>query len=135
MRFEVDLHDCEMTGALPPDLDGAFYRLHLDWLYPPLFEDDTILAADGYMSMFRLKGGKAHYKGRYVRTERYRKQIEAGRQVYGYYLDPNTLDTRAQTNFGGAWKSETFTAHPKIDPTTGETFGYGYEATGLCSRD
>jgi carotenoid cleavage dioxygenase-like enzyme len=179
MRFEIDLHDCEMTGALPADLDGAFYRMHLDWLYPPLFEDDTILAADGYISLFRLKGGKAYYKGRYVRTERYRNQIEAGRQVYGYYrnpytddarvrdianpnrrttanttpvilggklyatkedglpyeIDPNTLETRGQTNFGGAWKGETFTAHPKVDPTTGETFGYGYEATGLCSRD
>lgn len=179
MRFEVDLHDCEMTGELPKDLDGAFYRLHLDWLYPPMFEDDTILAADGYISMFRLKGGRASYKGRYVRTERYRKQIEAGRQVYGYYrnpytddprvrdianpnrrttanttpvilggklyatkedglpyeIDPNTLATRAQTDFGGAWKSQTFTAHPKVDPATGETFGYGYEATGLCSRD
>jgi carotenoid cleavage dioxygenase len=179
MRFEVDLHDCETTGELPKDLDGAFYRMHLDWLYPPSFEDDTILAADGYISMFRLKGGKAHYKGRYVRTERYRNQIEAGRQLYGYYrnpytddpsirdianpnrrttanttpvilggklyatkedglpyeIDPNTLATRAQTNFGGAWKSQTFTAHPKVDPETGETFGYGYEATGLCSRD
>jgi carotenoid cleavage dioxygenase len=179
MRFEVDLHDCEMTGELPKDLDGAFYRMHLDWLYPPSFEDDTILAADGYISMFRLKGGKAHYKGRYVRTERYRKQVEAGRQLYGYYrnpytddpsvrdvanpnrrttsnttpvilggklyatkedglpyeIDPNTLDTRAQTDFGGAWQSQTFTAHPKVDPATGETFGYGYEATGLCSRD
>jgi carotenoid cleavage dioxygenase len=179
MRFEVDLHDCEMTGALPRDLDGAFYRLHLDWLYPPSFEDDTILAADGYMSMFRLKGGKASYKGRYVQTERYRKQMEAGRQLYGYYrnpytddpgirdianpnrrttsnttpvilggklyatkedglpyeIDPNTLATRGQTDFSGAWKSQTFTAHPKVDPETGETFGYGYEATGLCSRD
>ena len=81
VRFEVDLHDCEMTGELPKDLDGAFYRLHLDWLYPPSFEDDTLLAADGYISMFRLNGGRAHYKGRYVQTERYRNQIEAGRQV------------------------------------------------------
>jgi carotenoid cleavage dioxygenase-like enzyme len=178
-RFEVDLHDCEVTGEIPRDLDGAFYRLHLDWLYPPAFEDDTVLAADGYMSLFRFKGGKAHYKGRYVRTERYRRQMEAGRQLYGYYrnpytddpsvrdianpnrrttanttpvilggklyatkedglpyeIDPNTLETRSQTDFGGAWKSQTFTAHPKVDPLTGETFGYGYEATGLCSRD
>jgi carotenoid cleavage dioxygenase-like enzyme len=179
MRFEVDLNDCEVSGELPKDLDGAFYRMHLDWLYPPAFEDDTIFGADGYISMFRLKGGRAHYKGRYVQTERYFKQREAGRQLYGYYrnaytddpsvrdvahpnrrtaanttpvilggklyatkedglpyeIDPNTLATRGQTNFGGAWQSETFTAHPKFDPVTGETFGYGYEATGPCSRD
>lgn len=179
MRFEVDLHDCEMTGELPKDIDGALYRMHLDWLYPPLFEDDTSFGADGYISLFRLKGGRAHYKGRYVQTERYRNQVEAGRQLYGYYrnpytddakvrdvanpnrrtaanttpvilggrlyatkedglpyeIDPNTLATRGPTDFGGAWKSQTFTAHPKLCPSTGETFGYGYEATGLCSRD
>jgi carotenoid cleavage dioxygenase len=179
MRFEVDLHDCDVSGRIPAELDGSFYRLHLDWLYPPKFADDTPLAADGYMSMFRLKAGRAHYKGRYVRTERYRNQVDAGGQLYGYYrnpytddasvrdtehpnrrttanttpvllggrlyatkedglpyeMDPDTLDTRSQTDFGGAWRSQTFTAHPKLDPVTGETIGYGYEATSLCSRD
>jgi carotenoid cleavage dioxygenase-like enzyme len=175
----VELKDCDVRGEIPKDLDGAFYRLHLDWLYPPVNEDETTLAADGYMSMFRIRGGHADYRGRHVETLRYRKQKEAGRQLYGYYrnpytddpsvrdianpgarttanttpvvlggklyatkedglpyeMDPNTLATRGQTDFGGAWKSQTFTAHPKLDPTTGETFAYGYEATGLCSRD
>ena len=35
-RFEVDVHDCEITGDIPKDLDGALYRMHLDWLYPPV---------------------------------------------------------------------------------------------------
>ena len=70
-RFEVDLRDCEVTGAIPKDLDGALYRMHLDWLYPPANSDDTILAADGYISMFRVKNGRADYKGRYVQTLRY----------------------------------------------------------------
>ena len=87
-RFEVDLRDCEVAGEIPKDLDGALYRLHLDWLYPPANLDETILAADGYMSLFRIKGGRAHYKGRYVQTERYLRQREAGRQIYGYYRNP-----------------------------------------------
>lgn len=178
-RFEVDLRDCEVQGEVPRELDGALYRMHMDWLYPPANSDETILAADGYISMFRLRNGRADYKGRFVQTTRYLKQMEAGRQLYGYYrnpytddplvrdianpgarttanttpvilggklyatkedglpheIDPNTLATRGPTDFEGRWMSQTFTAHPKIDPLTGETFAYGYEASGLCSRD
>lgn len=52
-----------------------------------------------------------------------------------YQIDPNTLETVGPWNFDGAWKSETFTAHPKIDPLTGEMVAFGYEATGLASDD
>lgn len=52
-----------------------------------------------------------------------------------YELDPNTLETRKPWNAGGGWKSETFSAHPKLDPLSGEMVSYGYEATGLCSDD
>src|ERR1039457_6567782 len=33
-RAEVDLFDCEVEGKLPPDLDGAFYRVGPDPQYP-----------------------------------------------------------------------------------------------------
>jgi carotenoid cleavage dioxygenase-like enzyme len=51
-----------------------------------------------------------------------------------YELDPQTLATRGPMTFGGGWHSETFTAHPKIDPVTGEMITFGYEATGLASN-
>lgn len=52
-----------------------------------------------------------------------------------YRIDPNTLETLGMEDFDGDWKCETFTAHPKLDPVTGETIAFGYEATGLCSKD
>jgi carotenoid cleavage dioxygenase-like enzyme len=52
-----------------------------------------------------------------------------------YQLNPNTLETIATWDFGGKWKSQTFTAHPKIDPVTGDMVAFGYEATGLASDD
>ena len=52
-----------------------------------------------------------------------------------HQIDPATLDTIGPWDFNGAWKSETFTAHPKIDPVTGEMVAFGYEATGLASDD
>jgi carotenoid cleavage dioxygenase len=178
-RFEAELLDCEVVGRIPPDLNGAFYRMHADWVYPPLFADEASLSADGYISAFRFRHGIVDYRGRYVRTVRYQNQQAARRQLYGYYrnpytddplvrnvanpgertsanttpvvlggklyatkedalpyrIDPNTLETLGIEDFGGLWRSQTFAAHPKFDPHTGETIAYGYEASGLASRD
>ena len=50
-----------------------------------------------------------------------------------YRVDPVTLDTSGSYDFGGALKSETMTAHVRIDGETGELFFYGYEADGCAS--
>jgi carotenoid cleavage dioxygenase-like enzyme len=52
-----------------------------------------------------------------------------------HQLDPNTLETIGPWDFQGKWKSQTFTAHPKLDPLSGEMVAFGYEATGLASDD
>ena len=40
-------------------------------------------------------------------------------------LDPVTLDTRGVETFGGKLKA--FSAHPKVDPATGELFNFGID--------
>jgi carotenoid cleavage dioxygenase-like enzyme len=50
-------------------------------------------------------------------------------------IDPNTLETIGPWDYNGKWRSETFTAHPKLDPVSGEMISYGYQATGLASDD
>jgi len=178
-RFEANIRFCEVQGTIPSDMEGAFYRVGGEWFYPPKFNDDAPLNADGYVSMFRFAGGEVHYTGRWVQTERWRANHKAEKQLYGYYrnpytddpaisdpkrpnrrtvantapiihagklfalkedglphqLDPNTLETIGPWDFYGKWKSQTFTAHPKIDPVSGEMIAYGYEATGLGSDD
>ena len=52
-----------------------------------------------------------------------------------YEVDPHTLETIGQWDFGGRLRSETMTAHARIDAQTGEMFFFGYEAGGLCSLD
>jgi carotenoid cleavage dioxygenase len=52
-----------------------------------------------------------------------------------YELDPFTLETLGRHDFGGALQSLTTSAHPKIDPRTGELITFGYEARGLATRD
>ena len=174
-RFEADVYDCEVIGKIPSDLNGAFVRLGGDWLYPPKFEDDSPFSMVGYINMFRFKNGIVDYKGRWVKTPRFKADMAARRQLFGKYrnpftddpsvhnldrsvqnttplcfagklftlkedslpyeIDPKTLDTIGPYDFHGKYKSLTFTAHPKVDPVTGEMICYGYEATGLESRD
>jgi len=50
-------------------------------------------------------------------------------------MDPLTLETTGYTDFGGQMKSQTFTAHPKIDPQTGNMAAFSYAASGLITRD
>jgi carotenoid cleavage dioxygenase len=52
-----------------------------------------------------------------------------------YEVDPHTLETRGEWDFDGKLSSLTFTAHPKIDPVSGELICFGFEATGEASRD
>lgn len=51
----------------------------------------------------------------------------------GFRVDPHTLETIGRYDFGGALRSQTMTAHVRVDPATKEMFVYGYEADGLCS--
>ena len=108
-------------------------------------------SGDGYMSCFRFRNGTVDYRGRYVKTERYQRQVAARRQLYGRYrnpmtddpsvrdlekpwsphlgqdrpgdpgrgamrpreeglpyeIDPNTLETLGERDFGDAWGSQT----------------------------
>jgi carotenoid cleavage dioxygenase-like enzyme len=50
-------------------------------------------------------------------------------------MDPATMETQGYTSFGGKMTGQTFTAHPKVDPQTGNMIAFGYAATGLCSDD
>lgn len=180
-RFESNVYDCEVTGHIPRDMNGAFVRVGTEWLYPPRYPDDSIFNADGFVGMFRFKGGLVDFKGRWVHTARWENNTAAHRQLYGYYrnpftddpsirretierpwlrtlantnviahagklfamkedgppyeLDPVTLATRGPMSFGGKYRSQTFSAHPKIDPVSGEMICYGYEATGLATKD
>ena len=47
-------------------------------------------------------------------------------------IEPGTLATRGYCNYGGSIAGP-FTAHPKIDPVSGEMMFFGYNATGPFS--
>lgn len=51
-----------------------------------------------------------------------------------HQIDPHTLKTLGKWDFDGLLRSETMTAHPRIDPQSGELLFFGYEAAGLSTK-
>jgi carotenoid cleavage dioxygenase len=50
-------------------------------------------------------------------------------------VDPHTLETLGPWDFHGKYTATTMSAHPKIDPVTGEMIAYGYQAKGILTTD
>jgi carotenoid cleavage dioxygenase-like enzyme len=55
-------------------------------------------------------------------------------------MDPATMETDGYTSFantasGAKMTGQTFTAHPKTCPDTGNMIAFGYASSGLCSED
>lgn len=170
MRFEADVFECEVEGAIPAELEGGYFRVGGDRQYPSL-EGDVILNGDGMVSAFWFQDGHVSFRSRYVQTERLKAERAARRRLYGHYrnphtddasvaglpqrdntgntfafahhgelfmlredsrpyrVDPDTLDTLGLADFGDLGSSA-LTAHPKIDPVTGEWWSYGVFAKG-----
>ena len=175
VRIEGEVHDLEVDGEIPADIDGAFFRVSPDPQYPPRLEDDISFNGDGMIGMFRFKNGKVDYKQRWCQTDKWKLERENGGALFGAYrnpltddpsvkdryrgtantnayfyagrlyglkedspavaMDPNTLETFGYTDWDGQVTSPTFTAHPKVDPHTGNLCAFGYAAKGLLTRD
>ncbi len=175
LRLECDIVDLEVDGDVPTEINGTFHRVHPDAQFPPLAENDQFFNGDGMISMFRFRNGKVDFKQRYAQTDKFKKEREAGKSLFGAYrnpltddesvqgmirgtanttpivhagklwalkedsppllMDPLTLETIGYHDFDGKLKSETFTAHPKIDPKTGNMCAFSYAAKGLLTRD
>jgi carotenoid cleavage dioxygenase-like enzyme len=52
-----------------------------------------------------------------------------------YVIDPYSLETEGRWDFHGKWTATSMSAHPKIDPVTGEMIAYSYQAKGDLSDD
>ena len=52
-----------------------------------------------------------------------------------WVVDPHTLETQGVWDFHGKYTATSMSAHPKIDPATGEMIAYGYQAKGDLTDD
>lgn len=90
---EADVHALPLiAGAVPTDLDGAFYRVAPDPQFPPRGGTDIWFNGDGMVTMFRFHAGEVRLRQRWVHTEKYVLEAQAGKALFGAYRNPLTDD-------------------------------------------
>ena len=173
IQMECDATDLVVTGAVPRELNGTFYRNGPNPQFAPRGMHHWF-GGDGMIHAFMLRDGKVAYRNRWVRTVKWKLEHEAGEALFSAF-NPMESDERvrfmetdgiANTNIVwhagkllaleeghapfeiepdtlasiGAWKFDgklvgPMTAHPKMDPETGEMVFFGYNAAGGISAD
>ncbi|MCB9595960.1 MAG: carotenoid oxygenase family protein [Sandaracinaceae bacterium] len=141
---EIEAFDLEVEGSLPSDLNGLFLR---NGSNPATRDSLHWFTGDGMLHGVRLEAGRAlWYRNRFVRTlaldatmpdnlaaNRANTSIRAhaGKLLalyevaVPYEISPEDLSTVGEYDFAGQLRRP-MSAHPKIDPTTGEMFFIGY---------
>jgi carotenoid cleavage dioxygenase-like enzyme len=163
---EDDFTALRVTGEIPKDLAGTFYRNGPNPQFEPRDPAHHWFAGDGMIHAFSFDSGKVSYRNRFVRTPKWELEHEAGRSMFGTFgnpmtsdpsvigkesgvantnivwhagkllaleeghqpfaLEPHTLKSLGYVPYAGS--AQRFTAHPKIDPETGELVFFGYMA-------
>lgn len=96
VRFEADAPDLIVEGEIPDDLRGVFYRNGPDTLYPPNEGEYHWFDGDGMVYVFEIGDGRVSMRNRWVKTEKFLMEREAGRRLYGLFGNPMTSDPSVQ---------------------------------------
>lgn len=155
IRDELIVEGLSVQGTLPIGLDGTYMRIGPNPIIPPDGKTHHWFAGDGMIHAVRIKDGRAlWYRNRYIRSNRVSAVLgeppapgpryergdtvntnvisHAGKilaliEAGGFPVEIDSLlGTRAYTNLDGTLQLGGFTAHPHLDPDTGELHAICY---------
>lgn len=153
-RDDVDLR---VQGEIPPGLQGVFMRNGPNPRFAPDAHYSYPFDGTGMIHAVYLDHGRARYRNRWVMTQELAQEVAKGERIYNSTFSPpphanlaNTnvvghggrvlalyegglpqalsreLDTLGEFDYAGTLK-QTMSAHPKVDPHTGELFSVQYD--------
>jgi carotenoid cleavage dioxygenase-like enzyme len=160
-RMEGVADDLTVTGTIPRELNGTYYRNGPNPAFEPAGRYHWF-DGDGMIHAITLRDGRAHYRNRFVMSAGLQEERAVGRATFPSLLEldptevprikntgntnivchagrllalmeaalptrmaPGTLDTLGEFDFDGHLIGP-MTAHPKMDPETGEMLFFGY---------
>jgi carotenoid cleavage dioxygenase len=157
---EVSVVDLAVEGQIPRELHGTYLRIGPNPIAPADPETHHWFAGDGMVHAITIEDGRARYGNRWIRTDRAAALLgerppgeqppdvipvdtavantglvaHAGRTLALFEVALPVeigLDgsTTGRFDFGGQLRSP-MTAHPKVDPRTGEMHFFGYDIFG-----
>src|SRR5271154_4546698 len=136
LRLEADIHDVEIEGEWPQQLNGTYHRVHPDAQFPPMFESDQFFNGDGMIALFHFRGGKLDFRQRFAQTDKWKLERQAERALFGAYRNPLTDDPSVQGRIRGTANTNVLVYAGKLfalkedspallmDPLTLDTHGY-----------
>lgn len=155
MREELTLEHLPVTGTIPGTLRGRYLRMGPNPMAPDPRRYHWF-AGDGMIHGIRIEGGRAlWYRNRWIRSDAVTKALKEGRTPGPRHLFDTvntnvlryagstlglieagstpveigeTLETLRYTDFGETLR-DGFTAHPHVDPLTGEMLAVSYDAS------
>jgi len=174
IRKEYEQADLSIEGEIPEELDGTFYRIGPSPQFPPRGIYNP-LNGDGMIHAFNVHQGRASYRNRWVRTQQWQIDHDAGRAMFGttgnpsdsdpavasmrtdgvantnliwhggrllaleeghapIEIHPDSLETIGPWSFDGRLPRN-MTAHPKVDPASGEMVFFANFPTGRLTGD
>jgi carotenoid cleavage dioxygenase-like enzyme len=147
---EVELNNLKISGTIPSQLQGMYLRNGPN----PMFKPESYsypIEGDGMLHGMFFKNGKVSYKNRWIQTRGLAYEMLEGKQLselkFKNYANTNiiahsgkllalyetglpyqiteNLETIGEWDFNKQL-THSMTAHPKIDPSTGELHFYRY---------
>jgi 8'-apo-carotenoid 13,14-cleaving dioxygenase len=156
MQREFTIENLPVTGSIPVAFDGRYLRMGPNPRHPNPAKYHWF-AGDGMIHGIRIKDGRAlWYRNRWIRSEAVAKElgeprtegprhptfdvvntnvVAFARKVFGVVEAGSTpveigetLETLRYTDFGGTLHGS-FTAHPHVDPISGEMQAVCYDVS------
>ncbi len=147
---EVEITNLKISGNIPEELQGMYVRNGPNPMFKPSSYNYP-LEGDGMLHSIDLNQGKVSYKNRWIQTRGLAYEMFEGQElselkfknyantnIIGYgdqllalyeiglpYAINKNLETIGEWDFNGQLE-QSMTAHPKLDPKTGELHFYRY---------